>query len=334
MDRKTDPRELLKSILQGAAPPRPLFLPIVFSLAARIDNLQLHTFLANPTKITQAVRQIRAHLRSDGITCYFDPYLEIEALGGILEWGASEQPAVRWAQNPLKGDWPDGLRTLDELPTRGRIPVAIEVIRRVKSLVRDECLLTVGISGPFALAAELMQVDVEKSGEAEIAAEALELASGAIAPVAKAFVEAGANVVFIHEQLPLLASGLSDLAALLATTVNIVRFYHAIPVLLLNSRPRSLDPALPDFPDCVVCPVWCEALPGVLEKSLESASINLGFAIPVSAMSGHPAGFEKFTEELRPCLSKFHPALITTPGDVSDPADLKNLNKLRDLLIA
>src|SRR6202158_927360 len=94
-----NPRQAVKGLLEGIAPPRPLFLPIVFSLGARIENLPLRNFLSNPTKISNALRQIRTHLRSDGLTCYFDPLLEAEALGGALDWDAQGQRAsLRWPQ--------------------------------------------------------------------------------------------------------------------------------------------------------------------------------------------------------------------------------------------
>lgn len=334
MARQIDPHDLLKTILQGTAPPRPLFLPIVFSQAARIENLPLPTFLTNPTKITQALRQVRAHLRSDGVTCYFDPYLEIEALGGVLEWGSSEKPSVRWIQSPLTGDLPEGIRTMDQLPTRGRIPVAVEVIRRLKALLRDECLLTVGISGPFALAAQLMGAEPDASGDSEISARALELASEAIAPVAKAFLEVGANVVFIREELPASAASFSDLASLLATTVNIIRFYQAIPVLLLSVEAGHLNLALRQSLDCVICPVLTETLPGMPEEWIEPAPANLGFSIPVEVVAESQSAFEKSAEQLRRVVQIFQPALITTSSDVSNTADFRNLSKLRDVLIA
>jgi len=326
--------ELLKRIQQGTAPPRPLFLPIVFSHAARIENLPLRAFLANPTKITQAARQIRAHLRSDGLTCYFDPHLEIEALGGTLEWGSSEQPSVRWTRNLVNGDLPEGISTMDEIPSRGRVPVAVEVIRRLKSLVRGEFLLTVGISGPYALAAQLVRAMRDASGGSEIAPGALEVASEAIAPIAKAFLEAGANVVFIREELPPSAPAFADLASLLATTVNIIRFYEAIPVLLLSSESQYPGPAFQRSLDCIVCPVLSELSPGILAELGKAAPANLGIAIPVSVIAEGQPSISKFGEDFRRIFTTFQPPLITTSGDVPPATDLRNLKELRDFLIA
>ena len=55
-------RQIVKGLLQGIAPPRPLFLPIVFSHGARIENVPLRVFLTNPTKISNSLRQIRGRL--------------------------------------------------------------------------------------------------------------------------------------------------------------------------------------------------------------------------------------------------------------------------------
>jgi uroporphyrinogen decarboxylase-like protein len=334
MARSPGPHELLKTILQGAAPPRPLFLPIVFSHAARIENLPLPVFLSKPTKIVQALRQMRGHLRSDGITCYFDPYLEIEALGAVLDWGSGGKPAVRWAHNPLRGDLPAGLHAMEELPARGRIPIAVEVIRRLKSMVRDECLLTVGIRGPFSLAAQLMRAEQDPSGE-EISEDALQLASEAIVPVARALVEAGADVVLISEEMPSLASSHADLASVLATTINIVRFYQAIPAVLLGSASQHLSLASQEQSlECIVCPELSGSLSKLPEEPSHPAPATLGVAIPVSAFSEPQPSLAKLAEEFRRLNSAFPLSLITTSGDFPQTADLRDLSKWRDLLIA
>lgn len=311
MSSQVGPRELLKTILQGAAPPRPLFLPIVFSHAARIENLPLRAFLTNPTKITQALRQMRGHLRSDSLTCYFDPYLEIEALAAEADAGA-----------------------LENLASKGRIPVALEVIRRLKSMVRDDVLLAAGVSGPFRLAAQLAKAGHNAPATEEIPAGALELAAEATAAVAKAFVEAGANVVIISEDPPAWQSGVASLGSLLATTTNIVRFYQALPVLVLNVSAEPLDRGSQEPPECIVCPVASGMQRGIKEAFIEHAPGTLGVAVPSSVISEGQAGIEKFSQEFRRANPGFQPVVITTSGDVPDSADLKNLNRLRDLLTA
>jgi hypothetical protein len=334
MASQVGPHEVLKTILQGAAPPRPLFLPIVFSHAARIENLTLHLFLTNPTKITQALRQMRGYVRSDGLTCYFDPYLEIEALGAELDWGAGEKGAFRWPRNQRGGDLPVDAGALENLASKGRIPVAVEVIRRLKSMVRDDVLLTAGVSGPFRLAAQLTRTEEGAPAAEEISVGALELATETTAAVAKAFVEAGANVVIIREDPPASLSGHASLASVLATTANIVRFYQSLPVLLLNASAQLPNMGSQDLPDCVVCPVVSDTQRGIREAFIEPGPATFGVAVPSSVISEGQLGVEKFSQEFRRANPGFHPVVITTSGDVPDTADLKNLTRLRDLLTA
>ncbi|MGB8850007.1 MAG: uroporphyrinogen decarboxylase family protein, partial [Candidatus Acidiferrales bacterium] len=155
-------RQAVKHLLQGTAPPRPLFLPIVFSLGARIENMPLRSFLTNPTKITNSLRQIRGRVRSDGITCYYDPFLEAQALGGAVEWESGDHPrGVRWPGPAANGEMPLGLRSPEDSAKSSSVITGVEVIRRLKSLMRDDALLTACLTGPFTLGARLSNANAD-----------------------------------------------------------------------------------------------------------------------------------------------------------------------------
>src|ERR1700758_5670802 len=128
------PRQIVQELLQGNPPPRPLFLPIVFSLGARLENLPLRDFLANATKISNSLRQIRGHLRADGISCYFDPNLEAEALGATLEWEGDSVRRLNWPSAARNGGTP-ALRPAEVAANSARVAVAIDVIKRLNALV-------------------------------------------------------------------------------------------------------------------------------------------------------------------------------------------------------
>jgi uroporphyrinogen-III decarboxylase len=323
---------MLKGLVQGVEPPRPLFLPIVFSHAARIENLSLRAFLTNPTKISNSLRQIRAHLRSDGITCYFDPFLEAEALGGTLQWeGEGQPPLLRWPRQAAQGELPDGLCSPEEAAKSGRVGVAVEVIRRLKPVVRDDCLLTVSITGPFTLAALLTQTERrDELRPQDILPDAIELAAAAISPIAKAFVEAGANVVFIREEiLPTLADeDAEEWASRIAATINIIRFYEALPVVLLTC-PRSVaansDVIAKQPWDCVICPVLDGVVSDVPGGLATLGPARLGIALPPKAFEPGSPGPD---ESIRGVVSDLRPAIVTTAGDVSATADMERLKRL------
>jgi len=207
------------------------------------------------------------------------------------------------------------------------------VIRRLKAVVRDDCLLTAGVTGPFTLAALFMQLDPGDSrGLAEIPASVLDLAAAVISGIATAFVEAGANVLFIREDfLPALSpEDFSDWSSRLATTINVARFYQALPVLLLTCKDAvaANREAIVQQPwDCVVCP----ALEGIAQHSAAFSAMEparLGIALPPAVFdSGRPHAAD-FDESLRQTVSDLRPAIITTAGDVPASADVERLNKL------
>ena len=330
-----NPRQAVKGLLQGVAPSRALFLPIVFSLGARIENLPLRNFLSNPTKISNALRQIRTHLRSDGVTCYFAPFLEAEALGGALDWDAQgQQAALRWPRPGETGNLPGGLLSPDEAAKGGRVPVAVEVIARLKSLASGQSLLMAGVTGPFTLASLLTQTDATK-GILDRApdAAAMDLAGEVTAAVARAFVEAGAEIIFICEQVlpPLTAESAAEWTARLATTINIIRFYEVLPVLLLTCQDvTAANSSLiaGQAWDCVLCTETHSRLPHGFGSFAALSPSRLGVVLPPAAFASSALNSEGAVRPISRAILDLHPAVITTPGDVSANADLKQLNKL------
>ncbi len=310
---------MAKNLLQGIAPPRPLFLPIVFSLGARVENLPLRAFLTNPTKISNALRQICGRLPADGITCYFDPYLEVEALGAALRWSGDDQPpTIHWPGRARKGELPQGLRAPEEAVKAGRIGIAAEVIRRLTALVRNEAVLMAGVSGPLTLAASLLQIGEPEWVDNRVSS-AVELAAAMLTQTAAAFVEAGAHVILIHEDvLPRFsAESADDWANLLSPACNIIRFYGALPVLLLTNPAavgQNLERLATREWEGVLCPAMdASSLAGWPSTD----AIKLGVALAPGCLPPDPALMER--------IVTLRPALVTTSGDVPPSTDVKQL---------
>jgi hypothetical protein len=337
-------RRAAKDLLQGIAPPRPLFLPIAFSIGARIENLPLRSYLSNSTKIVNALRQIRTHLRSDGATCYFDPCLEAEALGATLDWDAAGQrPTLRWpaSASAPPGELPENLRAPDELPKSGRVPVAVDVISRLRSLLRDDCLLMARVTGPRTLAAILTQSRDSASAEfesaSEIPAAAIDFAADAVASIARTFVEAGANAILIHEQTPppsapeKTPTTFADWAAPFAQTINIVRFYEALPIVILPALDAPTTTALQRAsPGWIVCQSLLEQSPGEPAPFDELRGTAFGLAIPPSICDPPAAQAVDARSRIMSLISESHPSIVTTAGEIPPAADIKLLNGIGD----
>jgi hypothetical protein len=323
------PRQMAKELLQGILPSRPLLMPIVFSLGARLENLSLGSFLSNPTKISNSLKLIRSYQPMDGVACYFNPNLEMEALGGAPEWGAEDQPPTIGWPDARKGELPPGLRSAEDAARSPQVQVAIEVIRRLKSLLRDEPVLMAGVAGPFTLAARLTQLDREGLCAEDFPVATLQMAASVITQISAALVAAGANLIFIQEEiLPTLTpEGCEAWASLLAPTFNVARFYEALPVLqLANGRffVENSDVIFNRQWDCVVCPPL-EGLGSRWSASTVSLkSVLLGITLPPEALL--PKGVGAEGHQLLPAvISDLRPVILTTTGDIRSIEDLKQL---------
>src|SRR5262245_62137112 len=81
MPAPSTPRNIVKAMVRGEATSRPLLMPLMFAIGARLENRPIRDFRANPTRITNALKQIRSVLKQDGLTCYLDSFSEVKALG-------------------------------------------------------------------------------------------------------------------------------------------------------------------------------------------------------------------------------------------------------------
>jgi len=335
MAESVSPRQMAKELLRGVLPSRPLFLPIVFSLGASVENIPLDTFLNNPTKITSSLRQMRGHLRADGVACYFDPYLEVEALGATLPLHSKDQPpTIRWRHATPRGELPEGLPSPEEAVRGGRVPVAAEVIRRMNSVSNRDFLLMAGVTGPLTLAARITGLDPrEKVHREDIAISALEFAASVVTQVATAFLEAGADFIVIQEdQLPAqTAEGYDLWANLLTPTINVIRFYEALPVLQLTDA-RSVSEhwtTLWRQPwDCVLSLPTTAMARRQREGSLTTAGPLLGISLPLEAFRPEELGGQAGLSYHRPIVSALRHAFVTTAGDVPASVDMKRLLRI------
>jgi len=313
---------MIRAMLQGDPLARPLLLPIVFSLGARLENLSLQAFLANATKIANSQRQIRNVLGLDGVTCYFDPCLEAEACGCELEWSADGMTrALRpWGGNAT--DVRDRLGAPQEIARRGRVPVAADVLRRLKAMLPGEPALMAGVSGPCVLAA-LLGGTATATGISPH--EVVKCAAELTAAVSTSFLESGANVIFIRESLASIAD-YKQWAELLTPIINAIRFYEAAPVVLFDDPPSEAEIAALE--------AGCEGL--ICPRTIDLASVSI---LPTSTVlasaylpdtSFLPGGKEDgvLAKSLAGLVRNTNLCMLTSQRDVPSEVDVKSLASL------
>src|SRR2546423_12161083 len=126
------PIPIVKALIQGQPPARRLFVPLIFALAARLENILLPNFVSNPTKIANSLIALYQRLRPDGVTCYFDLFIVAEALGCRLDWSTSyptfERPTRENAVKMVR-------RVSSEVNQRDRLPVEMAVTDRFHGMM-------------------------------------------------------------------------------------------------------------------------------------------------------------------------------------------------------
>jgi len=321
------PRAMIRAMVQGVRPPRPLLLPIVFSLGARLENVPLRAFLSNPTKIASALRQLRGALALDGVVCYFDPYLEVEALGGEVQWHPDGASRTLRAGSADLDTLRERVPSPGDITQLGRVPAAGEVVRRLKVMLPGEPALAVSVSGPYALAGQL--VGEAQPGESTFE-DAAEFAAEVAVALCKGFLDAGASVIFLREN----ASTIRDpqrWADLLHPVVNVIRFYEALPVLLHANASAGPAP-IATTPACegltcpeTICPATIDLRAAA--RSPQSAASNSVY-LPIQEVLSSEASTAALITFLHTVPPELALGLLTTQDDIAADTDIKRLASL------
>ncbi len=332
------PQQAVKALARGEAPERPLLLPIIFSLGSKLESVPYLDYLSNPTKIANALRRIHNFLRCDGIACYFDPYLEAEALGCKLEPGKRDGlPQI--VERPFAGKEHSRCNvTWDELKKRGRIEIAIDAVRRLKLMLRGEAALMASVAGPLSLSSKLSGLDPSDSQTVSATSFPLPLVESAAEVtlmISTKFVEAGADVLFVVEDdLPRFSLEFFDWwRSLLSPVCNIARFYESLPVLLVRnsgSLLKNKDSLLDREWECVLCPTLSDLR--LLREMTESKRAKLGLALPLEMFESDESKCEDPLPTIRQTIKSYKPLLVTTAWDIPSTVNVKRLFNIIDSL--
>ncbi len=250
-------------------------MPLIFALAAKLEDVPLSTFVSNPTKIAKSLVAIYQRLRPDGVTCYFDLFIVADALGCRLDWSTSfprlESPTRETALKMLRQ--PPG-----EVKQRGRLPVALEVVHRVQGTLRGGPALVVGLPGPLRIAQQLFGQDILQAiaEEEEDALDIFETLVELTLSVVQAFCLAGTHLLYFDE-LDVPVEFLPDWESAMVAVWKTVRFHGALPVLSIQHPAQLVGRA--DAPLLCLRPVPDQQTP-VPEKPFALALPVLGETFP------------------------------------------------------
>jgi hypothetical protein len=183
--------------LKGTGPA--LVCPLVRAQAAEIEALPAEEFLTDPTKLANGLRALHLAFGND-----------------VIVTAAADALAVAAAKATTAGG---GLVTGAPL-----VAAAVEATRRL-AVTAEDAALAVALCGPAQLAAQL--------GRSPADPGALEDCGAVLLALAKAFLEAGTNMLLLVEAESLQSACAVGWRSAVTPLVNLARFRQAAPAIVL-----------------------------------------------------------------------------------------------------
>ena len=144
-------KEIIYKILRHEEAERPGWIPLAGVHAGKLKGYDATEVYQDADKLYESLLEVNKLYTPDGLLLLFDLQLEAEILGCTLKWEANGPPSVR--SHPLEAstDIPTTKITKDS----GRMPLVLDVTRRLKKAVGDKTALYGLFCGPFTLASHL-----------------------------------------------------------------------------------------------------------------------------------------------------------------------------------
>lgn len=197
------PKELLLACLNHKETPRAPWVPFAGVHAGKLTGIDAETFLKDEDAYFNALMEVNKLYKPDGQPVVFDLQLEAECLGCELAWTNDGPPSV--ASHPLEGEEELIRPCKCKIPKKesGRIPIVLNVMKRMKEAVGETTALYGLICGPFTLAAHLRGNDIfmDMYDDEDATIDFLDFCNEVAKTVAGYFVEAGMDVIAVVDPL-------------------------------------------------------------------------------------------------------------------------------------
>lgn len=301
-----------------------LFVPLIFSFGAKLEDLPVDVFLNDPTKLSNSLRTIQNYFQVDGVVCYGDDTVLAEILGKMDPASLMSTPV------------PTSKKGFEELESRiagiaekGRVATALEVAKRLNILLPDTIIMGV-VPGPVKLASQITGLS---SGDLISEQDLLVQTTKATLTFARALGETGIDMLMVREDaLPLIDSkSLRLLTRCYSPLWNTAKYYgfHAflMPGELLTENVAPLKKIV----DGIIFPAGTD--PETWQKFKK-----ISFSLPVSLLEKEQDEIESFLSEggILDALNSSRLLLVTTDKEVPETIHkeymIRGIRVVRDFL--
>lgn len=197
------PKETLLKTLHHEPTEQVAWVPFAGVHAGKLLGYTATEVLQDGDKLFDSLMEVNRLYKPSGQPVVFDLQIEAECLGCDLVWADDAPPSV--AKHPLEGE--DELVTpcYCTIPAKesGRIPMVLDVMKRMKAAVGDTTALYGLICGPFTLATHLRGNDIfmDMYDDEEAVESFLAYCSEVAVKMADYYIEAGMDVIAVVDPL-------------------------------------------------------------------------------------------------------------------------------------
>ena len=194
-------KDLIFKVFRHEPTERAPWVPFVGVHAGKILGKDATEMLTNGDSLFKGVIEAAKLYHADGIPIMFDLQVEAEILGCELLWAQKGPPSVK--THPLED--------VDEVPcvckvpfpTDGRLPMILDVMKRVKDEIGETTALYGLICGPFTLASHLRgnNIFMDMFENEDYVNELLAYCVAVNKAVAKMYIDAGMDVIAVVDPL-------------------------------------------------------------------------------------------------------------------------------------
>lgn len=197
------PKELLLKTLNHEKTDRAPWIPFAGVHAGKLAGYDATEVLQDADKLYEALIKVNELYKPDGQPVIFDLQVEAECLGCELVWAKDAPPSVK--SHPLEGTEEIEIPCKCTIPTKeaGRIPLILDVMKRMKKSVGDTTALYGLICGPFTLATHLRGNDIfmDMYDDDEMVKKFLDYCNAVAIQMAEYYIEAGMDVIAVVDPL-------------------------------------------------------------------------------------------------------------------------------------
>jgi hypothetical protein len=300
-----------------------LFIPLIFSFGAILEDLPLKEFLSDPTKLSNSLRRIQNYFQVDGVVCYGDTMFIAESLGSKI---TDNKPPLVKQLDKLTDNF---VAALSELPKTEYITTATEVTKRLRILLPDTILLCL-LPGPLTLASQLTG---KETSELLNQGNFINLVSKATLSVTKALGDAGIDLIIFQEKtMPLLNENtIKVLHRSYAPVLNTANFYQISTLLMVEQfQPRNMGYISKIVNGVVLSPRY-------IPEATENFN-KVSIALPIPLLQESRENIEQYLTEhnIMSLVKSSRLFLLITDREIPNNVDreqiINGIQTIRDLL--